>query len=263
ITAAVQTKVKEGKEKYAQKVFKIIVDERSNSLIVIASAEDMNRVKGLIEKLDKDIETKAGDIHVYYLENADATNLAAILKQIYESKVKPPKRGAAVGKEVKPAIVADKTTNSLIITASPEDYEMFAEMIKKLDIMRDQVLVEMLIAEVSLGRTSELGIELAMLEEPVEGKERPFGVTDFTSAIQNMATGKVPGLSGMVVGLMKGTTAAGTPKVGALIQAYQKDSNFNILSAPHILTSDHEEAKIMIGENIPYVKDFRVTEIDT
>jgi len=149
--------------------------------------------------------------------------------------------------------VADKATNSLIITASPEDQAMLRTIIKKLDIRRDQVLVEMLIAEVSMNLTRKLGIELATLDNPEAGSIRGFGGTDFTGAIQKLAVGKPPGLSGLVAGLMKGQTAPGGFKVGVLLQAYQKNSDFNVLATPQILTSDNEEAEVKIGENIPYV----------
>ncbi len=62
---------------------------------------------------------------------------------------------------------------------------------------------------------------------------------------------------------MKGTSSTGIPNVGALIQAYSKRTGFNILSTPQILTLDNKEAKIMVGENIPYLTSSRITEQDT
>jgi len=266
VTQAIQKQPARGK-KIVQKKLKIIPDERTNSLIVVADSGDMREIKTLVGRLDKETPAALSKVNIYYLENANAEELAKVLDGVNvglkrKSVRLPSRRGAPSGGE-QPNIVADKATNSLIITASPEDQAMFKIIIKKLDIMRDQVLVEMLIAEVSMDLTRKLGIELATLDKPEAGSVRGFGGTDFTSAIQKLAAGQPPGLSGLVAGLMKGQTALGGLKVGALLQAYQKNSDFNVLATPQILTSDNEEAEIKIGENIPYVKDYRITELDT
>jgi general secretion pathway protein D len=248
----------------------IIAVERTNSLIIMARLQELTEMKELIKKIDTEQETPlTGDIHVYHLQYAEAKNLSAVLATIYKnqnrSRTSRPRRGTppSLDQKIPVYIVADETTNSLIITASLEDYNGLKSIIEKLDIMLDQVLVEAVIAEVSVDKTKELGIELATLDEPKEGSERPFGMTDFSSAILNMAKGGATGFSGMVVGIMKGETSSGTPKVGAILHAYMKDADFKILSAPSIVTSNKTKANIAIKETIPYVTGARITEDGT
>ena len=143
-------------------------------------------------------------------------------------------------------------TNSLVITALPRDYEILEDVIRKLDIRRAQVLIEALIAEVTLDKLSELGTELATWDESVEGSKRAVGGTtyDLRSEFEQGV------LSGGVLGVMKGE------QIGAIINYYKKDSDFNILSSPYLFTRDNERAEILIGENVPYVTQSRITETD-
>jgi general secretion pathway protein D len=149
----------------------------------------------------------------------------------------------------------------LIITAEPEDYNHLKEVIDQLDTVRPQVLVEALIADVSMDVITDLGVEWGTVDAPMDDKYTGFGGTKYsieqTTLFQRGLT-----FSGLVIGAMKGTTA-GIPNVGMIIQAYSKRTGFKILSTPQILTLDNKEAKILVGENIPYVTSSRVTEQDT
>ncbi len=250
-------------KKVPEKVLKVIPEERTNCLIVVASAEDMKDIKELIEKLDKETPTALSRVNVYYLENADSGDLAKVLANLAKQPARrEPKKGGPA--EIKPSIVSDKATNALIITASPEDHAMFRSIIEKLDIMRKQVLVEMLIAEVSMDITQELGVELASGEnllEPADGKVRGFGGTTFTGALASLAAGQPIAGSGLTLGIIKGKTGEYRNTAG-IIQAYRKDEDFNILATPHLLTLDNEEATIKIGETVPYVKQSREVGVE-
>ncbi len=243
---------------------KIIPDERTNSLIMRASLQDTNRIKGLIEKLDKATPRGKDRIHVYYLENATAEDLAAVLSKM-PSKGKGEKGKAPIlGEDV--SITADKSTNSLIITASPQDCSVLKEVIKKLDIPRVQVLVEALIAEVSLDKSKDFGIEWRSVEEAEPGEYTFFGGTNTTGSIDDLRKDPLASPQGLFMGVVKGFITIGDDEylnIGALIKASQSDTDINILSTPHLLTMDNEEAEIIVGENRPLLKTSQVTEIGT
>ncbi|MDY7031437.1 MAG: type II secretion system secretin GspD [Thermodesulfobacteriota bacterium] len=247
---------------------KIIPDERTNSLIIRASLQTTTKIMNMIEELDKPTPRGKDRIHVFYLENASAEDLADVLSK-FPSKGKGEKgRAPILGENV--SIAADKSTNSLIITASPQDYTVLKEIIKKLDIMRAQVLVEALIAEVSLDKTKEFGVEWRSFEQPETGDYTFFGGTSLP--IGTEGSGGIDQLianpygtspSGLFLGAVKGVITFGDQEflnLGALIRAFQSDSDINILSTPHILTMDNEEAEIIVGEERPFLTSSQTTD---
>ncbi|GAH58010.1 unnamed protein product, partial [marine sediment metagenome] len=118
------------------------------------------------------------------------------------------------------------------------------------------VLVEMLIIEVSEDSLIEIGIDWATLDEAVEDSVRFFGATSFGPRV-DFAAGN---LEGLAVGAWRGSGS--DIRIGSILHALEKVSGVNILSTPHITTSNHHKAKIIVGENIPYVIESRITEAD-
>ncbi len=165
-------------------------------------------------------------------------------------------------------IVADKPTNSLIITARPEELDSIINVIKKLDIIQSQVLVEALIMEVSTDYLKGVGVEWRLMEQPVEGSLRGYGGTNLPTTgdmgyLNQMAKNPFNPPPGLAIGIIKGKiifNGVEYMNLGALIQAVQKDSNVNILLTPHILTLNHEEAEIVVGEERPYLKSSQTTD---
>ncbi len=247
------------------KVLNIIPDDRTSSLIIVASSDDMVKIKALIEELDKEVPTELSPIRVLRIRNAKATDLADVISKIYvKQPARPPVRGVPAVPEVRPTIVPHETTNSLIITASKKDHDAIEAMVKQLDVLQDQVLVEMLIADVSLELIKEIGVELASLDKPVEGSTRGFARTDFGGKLTTFATRATLGKgSGLAAGAHKGWTTIGTLSainVGFLIDAIESDATTDILSTPQIVTQDNETARIRVGEEVPYVSESRVSE---
>jgi general secretion pathway protein D len=158
-------------------------------------------------------------------------------------------------------ITADPATNSLVIAAAPEDFDILRSVIEKLDIRRRQVYVEAIILEVTLDRIRQLGIELQ------GGIGLPNGVGlgrtnlgDLNTALTN--PGSLPGLvlaglSSQTVTLPDGTKV---PAQAALLHALDNSNDVNILSAPNILTTDNEEAEIIVGQNVPFVASRATSE---
>ena len=151
----------------SEQISKVLAYARTNSLVVMASSDDMATIKHLIGELDQKASLERSNINVYYLENADAETLAKTLNEIVtgiKSQPKNPRtpqatKSAALSTE-SVSITADKPTNSLIINSTPEDYEIIKGIIGQLDIKRKQVFVEALVLELSMDATEQLGASL-------------------------------------------------------------------------------------------------------
>ncbi|MHC4865423.1 MAG: type II secretion system secretin GspD [Planctomycetota bacterium] len=229
---------------------KIIPDPRTNALIVVANAQDTQTIRRLAEQLDIERPRGTNNVHVVYLKNAPAKETATSLTTALTNL----RIAGALNGTQHVQVTADEGTNALIITATAQDFETIAEIIEKLDIVREQVLVEMLITEVSQDVLKEFGIDWASLDEAVEDSIRVFTATNLGP--------RVDFLSGDLEGLAVGAFRAdgGDVRIGALLAALEKESGVNILSTPHILTSNHHRARIIVGEHIPFVKQSRITE---
>ncbi len=144
---------------------KVVADDRTNSLVIGATEYDTIRVRQLIDLLDKEIPRGGGDIHVYYLQNANAEDLAKVLTALPSKQAKTPAKGKApiISKEVQ--IVADKATNSLVITANRDDYAILEDVIKKLDITRRMVYIEALLMEVDVNKQFALGVQWLAVDD--------------------------------------------------------------------------------------------------
>ncbi|HEY5996840.1 MAG TPA: type II secretion system secretin GspD, partial [Candidatus Deferrimicrobiaceae bacterium] len=257
---------------------KVIPDARTNSLIILAGKEQMADILDLVTKLDISAPENTGKINVYYLENADAEEMAKVLSTLSEKRggaapaVAAPGQAAGTIKSVIAAeleggvkITADKSTNSLIIIASVNDYQTLLEVIRKLDIRRRQVYVEGLIMEISLDKGRDVGVEFRGAVQTggnsgaaLTGTNFGFtgGVNDLLTAIASgnplfmSGTGLIAGGIGGNVRLPDGSTI---PAITAILRAAQSNSNVNILSSPHLLTLDNKEAEIIVGENVPFI----------
>ncbi|MFN0245657.1 MAG: type II secretion system secretin GspD [Kofleriaceae bacterium] len=257
---------------------KILVDERTNTLIVAASPAAYERVKALVERLDISLEIEGGSsIHVYPLGSAIAEEVAKTLNeaiqktQVPSGSTTPARQGSPLpssstaglgeGLDGRAQVVADKPTNKLIVVSSGRDFLAIKEVIKELDQPRRQVYIEALILEVNMSNDRSFGFS-------VHGG-KTVGSTGSTLALGGVQTGSVSsvdptslvGATGLVGGLI-GSALPGSsdlfgqsiPSFGVLMQAIAHRSNTNILSAPSIIALDNEEAKYKVGTNIPYSK---------
>ncbi len=231
---------------------KIVPDDRTNSVVVAGHQEDVDVVREIIAKLDVERPVEAGYIHVIHLEHAEAKEVEKAVSTALGRIT------GAVGQDSREPfeVTSDEGTNSLVVVASPQDFRLVEDMVAKLDVVREQVLVEFQIVEASNNALSELGFDWATLDQAVADSVRGFGFTNLGPRVE-AASGDLQGLG---VGLWKGTD--GSPQIGAILQALERHSAVNILSTPHILTSNHQEAHIAIADNVPYVSQSRVTEFD-
>lgn len=233
-------------------MMKIIPDDRTNSLVIVADPDDIEIISDLVATLDVERPIEAGNVHVIYLEHAEAKELEQSLSAVLGKLT-----AGIAGKSTEPLqITADESTNSLIVVASPQDFKVIEDMIQKLDIVREQVLIEFQIIEASSEVLKEIGVDWATLNEAVADSVRGFGFTNLGPRIE-AASGNLEGLG---VGVYK--KVGDQTSIGAILKALEKHSGVNILSTPHILTSNHQEATIVVADNVPYVKQSRVTEFD-
>jgi general secretion pathway protein D len=250
---------------------KIVADDRTNALIISATENDTARIRQLLNLMDKEIPKGAGAIRVYYLQNAKAEDLAKVLtglpQQTRPAAGTPTAAAAATAAPVfskNVQIMADKSTNSLIITADTADYLIIEDVIRKLDITRPMVYLEALIMEVNANKSFGVGVEWSMLNKMSISEVSDLGGTSVgavgfrgTSIIPQVgSTGAVSLPGGFSVGVIgAGITIGGVlfPNIGAVLQAYQNDSDVRILSTPQLLTLDNEDAEITVGSNVPYV----------
>jgi general secretion pathway protein D len=263
----------------------VIPEVRSNSLLVrAANPARLNLVRTLIERLDQPGSQNAtGNIYVVYLKNAEAAKLAVTLRAALAATAGTPGGAAAaapagaplaaapgagpatspVAASAQPStggqIQADPATNSLIITAAEPQYRQLRAVIDRLDSRRAQVYVESLIAEVNADKVAEFGIQW----QDVLGNrsDKNIGVlgTNFSAGGANIlglqaqaAAGTVPTPSaGINIGLLRNVN--GVFYLAALARFLETNADGNVLSTPNLLTLDNEEAKIVIGQNVPFV----------
>ena len=262
----------------------VVADARSNSLIARSdNPSRIARLRSVVALLDSPTSA-AGNLHVVYLKNAEAVKVAETLRAIYLGEavaVAPPRpmflpvavAGAAaspLGPAALPAsptaasapgmIQADPATNAILINAPDAIYNNLRAALDKLDVRRAQVYVEALIAEITADKAAEFGIQWQSLSGAARSERSLFGGTNFGGAGQNvLGITANPALAGrgLNIGVIKGVvTIPGVGEVlnlGVLLRALEADSNANILSTPTLLTLDNEEARIVIGQNVPFI----------
>ncbi|MGB6971129.1 MAG: secretin N-terminal domain-containing protein, partial [Desulfobulbales bacterium] len=209
----------------------IIADERTNSLIIIASAFDTVKVKNLVAILDKEVPPGSGNINVYYLQHANAEELTTVLMALPEKSDTSAEVGKApiISKDVE--IVADKATNSLVITANKGDYAVLESVIKKLDIPRRMVYLEALIMEVKAEKDFAVGVEWVGGFTYGDDKGIVFGGSrgGDGSAIPSLENPSLP--KGFSMGLVNEFTEINGqtfPSSSAILNAYKQDSDVHI-----------------------------------
>jgi len=258
----------------------VLAESRTNALIVrAANPAKLALTRSLIEQLDQPNASGAGaasgNIHVVYLKNADATKLATTLRAaISSSATGAASIGANASMSVQPVantsvtpsssqpstggqIQADPATNALIITAPEPQYRQLRSVIDMLDQRRAQVFVESLIAEVSADKAAEFGVQwmsgtgTGSSTVGVLGTNFSIGGTNLLTLAANAANGQYSASPGL--NIAAGRQRNGALALGALARFLQTNGDANILSTPNLLTLDNEEAKIVIGQNVPFV----------
>ena len=269
---------------------KIIPEERTNKLIVIAGARSFSRVMQLIRQLD--VPAGEGGVHVYYLENAKAEDVAATLQALAQGAAarhatgatgagaRPPGAPAAPAGPTGPTgptgpvsadlfagevkITADKNTNSLVVIASQADYRNLVKVVERLDIRRRQVFVEAVIMEVNLENNLDVGVSAhggtILNDVSFRGAkgDAPLVVGSELGGLSSVGgVSTLTSLGGFLAGLQgPPITVPGTnisiPSFAILLNALQSSSDVNVISTPHVIMTDNTEGEITVGQNVPF-----------
>jgi general secretion pathway protein D len=227
----------------------IVASERTNSLVLKGERYTLAKVKALVSQLDVPAN-RSGTIKVIRLAHADATKLAEILTNI-ASNTNDNESSAMV--EV--SVQADEAINALIIRADPATMIDIMDIVDSLDVRRMQVLIEAAIVEVTTDFSRQLGSELAVGDNT--SGNTPIGLTapggTLAQVLQGLATDTAPmtslGDSPLIAG---GRVSTSGPSFAFIVKALAANSDVNLLSTPSITTMDNEEAKIVVGQNVPF-----------
>jgi general secretion pathway protein D len=248
--------------------FVLLADSRTNSLLLRTdNPERIERVRDLVRRLD--IETGTlGNMHVVYLKNAEAVKLAQTLRAVLsgDSSAIVPTQHAPAIPSVLPAasspasgstgngiIQADAATNALIITAPSNVYNNLRSVIDMLDVRRAQVFVEALIAEVTADKSAEFGVQWQGLSDNGAGLQAGGGTNFGGSGTNIIGIGTSIAAGAGVIGPGLNVGVLRNNNLGVLARAMQNDANANVLSTPNLMMLDNEEAKIIIGQNVPFI----------
>ena len=270
---------------------KIVAEERINALILLASKAAYLRVKALVNRLDVPMDFDSGGrIHVYPLEHADAEEmsqtLTAVITGIQQQtsnnaqgrgrQQRTPRAPAGGGGDGATGAAAfegtvrvspDKPTNSLVVVASAADFIALRKIIRELDTRRRQVYIEATIVEVSVNDSLDLGVSFhGGLEQDgsiiLGGVQHPE-LASLNVASLVSASGLLGGVLGPLLDNAEQFLGTSIPSFGILFQALATSGNVHVLSTPHILTADNQEAEISVGQNIPYQSAFSFGGIGT
>ena len=272
-------------------ITKVLPDERTNKLIVIADEKSFQRIQELIDQLD--VPTSAGGgIHVVFLRNANAEEMAQTLSNLAQGRARTttggnppggaapraptPAMGTAPGAAPTPTpgapgettaelfsgevkITADKQQNALLIQANGSDFQAMSRLIAQLDRARRQVFVEAVLMEVDINDQFQFGVGAhAAPTISYQGQKALIPIASEPGNVSSLNLQSVIQLGGFLTGFQGPVSAdlkalgLNLPSLGILVQALQSNSDVKVLSTPHLLASDNEESEIAVGQNVPF-----------
>jgi general secretion pathway protein D len=250
-------------------VAKILPDDRTNSLVVVATEHAYLRILEIIKRLDVP-QSGEGEIHVLPLQHADAVDMTKTLNEIITGAgagtggaggaAKPAGAAPSGVFEAGVKVSADKATNSVVITSSLRDYAQLRAVVDRLDLPRRQVFIDAVVLDLSVNNSNSFGVSFHGADTAATGSYgnsllfgglNPLNTISLPDAsqLQGLALGvRGPGIPGSANLLGTGLTI---PAFGAVINALASSGYADVLSTPHILATDNEDAEINVGQNIP------------
>ena len=244
---------------------RLIADARGNRLLIKGDARARKRLRELVTQLDKPAADRLAGVRVIRLQHASAKEIAEVMRNLVsgETGSKTSNAGGAASTSSNSggvSLIADESQNALVIKADPSLMRELESVVKQLDQRRSQVLIQAAILEISGDNADALGVQWA-----AGGPTKGVGLINFSNvgasltsvaavAAQENPT-SLPNLNGASIGFGKTETNSNGDRTfyGALIQAIKTMSNANLLSTPSIMTIDNQEAKIVVGQNVPFI----------
>ena len=233
----------------------VIANERNNSLVLRGKPRPIAEVMKIIDKLDRPATT-TDSTQVVLLSHADAENISKILTSVIGQSSKPDKNS---NQDI--TIAADTTLNAIVVKADPGTMSEILTLLEKLDTPRAQVMIEAAIVEVAIDEGSSLGVEMAAGDQ--RGNSAPLVSTSLNGVISTLLAGTISD-GNSNISVIEGLASLSSPTLagakidteglsfGAVVNALANNSNANLLSTPSILTLDNQEAKILVGREVPF-----------
>lgn len=237
----------------------VTADERTNSIMIYGDHEAQDIARKTIASLDIPTPKGKGDVHLITLNNAKAVDLAQVINTLLERQTGTPsedkKADVVLSKDVK--VVADPPTNSLLITARPDEFDALKDIIERLDVVRKQVFIEALIMEVN--SEAQINFGVSWMAGGEYNDITPLGGVNLSDASFNLGESRVASLPG---GATLGAIFQNVFSIGgtsyniqSILNATKGNSDVQVLSTPQLLTLDNEEATVEVVDNIPYTKE--------
>ena len=236
----------------------LVADKRINGVIISGDDLQRQRVKMLIDQMDRP-QTKNSNMRVVYLKYAKAEEVSKVLTGMVQNLAQAkPVEGQTPGGTA--GIQFDADTNAVLITADSDVMESLLTVVESLDIRRAQVLVEAIIVEVSENNGKELGIVWMYRDSEygfgssgrgdrgILGGVAGAAFEGGDSGLADLASG-LSGIAGQAFGIGRLGTRT---DFAALIKMLQENNKTNILSTPNLLTTDNHEASISVGQEVPF-----------
>ena len=266
VAATLAKILKSRDEEYAKKgrptVSLVLADERTNSLLIYGDPEAIGMARDAVGSLDIPTPKGKGDVHLISLSNAKAEDLAQVINTLVERQraagTEDQKPDTVLSKDIK--VVADKSTNSLVVTARPDEFEALSNIVAKLDVVRKQVFIEALIMEVSSEASFSFGINWAIGGNTgdaaiVGGVSLNGGAVSLSSSGANKTVSLPAGVS--IGAILKDAITVGNTSynIQSILNAVRGNSDVDVLATPQLLTLDNEEASVEVVDNIPFTKE--------
>src|SRR5881628_592511 len=283
----------------------VIAEKRSNSIIVHGRKNEIEMIRRILSQLDINV-TGGRRVFIYFAENAKAKDLAGTLNAIYGAKETvptaqptapptgrppgspyqppPPSPTAAPGAPLgTPGVtdvgfvegqfrfIADETTNAVIVTTTPRQWVDIEPTVRSLDKMPRQVLIEVLVADITLNEDTQLGLDWALRgsvgSTQVRLTQQSIQTSSTTTAPITTPTGlEALGAATAITGLPgAGLTAFAfaTDKFFAMLNAFASDNRVNVISNPHVMTSENKKAVINVSTSVPIITGQQTSTVST
>ncbi|HPG00841.1 MAG TPA: type II secretion system secretin GspD [Kiritimatiellia bacterium] len=230
----------------------VVPSAAANSLVIVGTPVQIAEIKRIIEMMDIAPDTGSGRFNALFLKYLSAEEAAKNLNALLAKSLEKDARQ-------KISIEPNVANNALLIESSPQDYEMIRTLIASLDQVPQQVMVEILIAEVSVGKNLDFGVDWATIDTPESGKTTAIGRSrpGESDTIMDVVSDAVfP--QGLSIGIAQGVTVNANgeqvPKIPFLVHALAQNRDVNILSSVPLRAQNNTEAKVSVVENIPLLR---------
>ena len=229
--------------------FTAVPSQQANSIILVGTPVQLTEAVRLVASMDVEAPHSTGRLNAIFLNHMKAADAAKMLNALLAKKA-----GGEQNQNI--AIEPNVSNNALIVDGSPRDFEIVKNLVMELDRVPQQVMVEILIAEVEIGKNLDLGVEFSTIDELRDGSTTMIGRSrpgDTDVLLDTISQGMFP--QGLTIGVARGTAinlnGVLIPSIPALITALAEDREVRIVSDIPLLAQDNMEASASVVQNIP------------